>query len=126
MATRKPIVYINGYPSELDIANDRLNTPWIYRSGTAPTAEEADIWYDTGAGILKMWNGSGWDNIDTKNAVYVEATAPSSGMSQGDWWYNTTTTGFSMYLAGSINQWTTVTSGSGGGGGSISDILAYG
>ena len=73
-----------------------------------------------------MWNGSGWDNIDTKNAVYVQASAPGSGMSQGDWWYNTTTTGFSMYLAGSINQWTTVTSGSGGGGGSISDILAYG
>ncbi|MBP99032.1 hypothetical protein CMK18_24030 [Candidatus Poribacteria bacterium] len=126
MATRKPIVYINGYPGELDIASDRLNTPWIYRSDIAPTAQEADIWYDTGVGILKMWNGSGWDNIDTKNAVYVQGTAPSSGMSQGDWWYNTTTTGFSMYLAGSINQWTTVTSGSGGGGGSISDILAYG
>ena len=69
MATRKPIVYINGYPGELDIASDRLNTPWIYRSGTAPTAQEADIWYDTGAGILKMWNGSGWDNIDTKKDI---------------------------------------------------------
>ena len=56
MATRKPIVYIDGYPGELDVTSDRLNLPFIFRAGTAPTAEEADIWYDTTAGILKMWN----------------------------------------------------------------------
>ena len=47
-------------------------------------------------------------------------------MVEGDWWYDSVSGAFSMYIAGSINAWTTVSSGGSGGGGSISDILAFG
>ncbi len=112
MATRKPIIYINGYPSELDIASDRLNTPWIYRAGSAPTAQTADMWYDTTNSLLKMWNGSAWESVGGSK-VYIQTSAPSSGMNEGDWWHNTTDSSTKIYLAGSINAWTAV-GGSGG------------
>ena len=105
MATRKPIIYINGYPSELDIASDRLNTPWIYRSGSAPSAQTADMWYDTTNSLLKMWNGSAWESVGGSK-VYIQTSAPSSGMNEGDWWHNTTDSSTKIYLAGSINAWT--------------------
>ena len=89
MATRKPIIYINGYPSELDIASDRLNTPWIYRSGSAPTAQTADMWYDTANSLLKMWNGSAWESVGGSK-VFIQTSAPTSGVNEGDWWHNTT------------------------------------
>tara|TARA_R100000655_G_scaffold88533_1_gene128835 strand:- start:8674 stop:9189 length:516 start_codon:yes stop_codon:yes gene_type:complete len=114
MATRKPIIYINGYPNELDTASDRLNSPWIYRSGTAPTAQTADIWYDTSTSVLKMWNGSAWEAVNAGNQVYIQTSAPTSGMSSGDWWYDTNNSSLKIYLAGSINAWTAV-GGSGGG-----------
>jgi len=113
MATRKPIIYINGYPSELDIASDRLNTPWIYRASSAPTAQTADMWYDTTNSLLKMWNGSAWESVGGSK-VYIQTSAPSSGMNEGDWWHNTTDSSTKIYLAGSINAWTAV-GGSGGG-----------
>ncbi len=112
MATRKPIIYINGYPSELDIASDRLNTPWIYRSGSAPSAQTADMWYDTTNSLLKMWTGSAWESVGGSK-VYIQTSAPSSGMNEGDWWHNTTDSSTKIYLAGSINAWTAV-GGSGG------------
>ena len=120
MATRKPIIYINGYPSELDIASDRLNTPWIYRSGSAPTAQTADMWYDTTNSLLKMWNGSAWESVGGSK-VYIQTSAPSSGMNEGDWWHNTTDSSTKIYLAGSINAWTAVGGGGGAGSGGGTD-----
>ena len=123
MATRKPIIYINGYPSELDIASDRLNTPWIYRSGSAPSAQTADMWYDTTNSLLKMWTGSAWESVGGSK-VYIQTSAPSSGMNEGDWWHNTTDSSTKIYLAGSINAWTSVGSGgSGTGGGTDESFL---
>jgi hypothetical protein len=116
MATRKPIIYINGYPSELDIASDRLNTPWIYRAGSAPTAQTADMWYDTTNSLLKMWNGSAWESVGGSK-VYIQNSAPSSGMNEGDWWHNASDSTTKIYLAGSINAWTAVGGGGGAAGG---------
>tara|TARA_Y100001970_G_scaffold39438_2_gene48600 strand:- start:244 stop:762 length:519 start_codon:yes stop_codon:yes gene_type:complete len=116
MATRKPVIYINGYPQELDASADRLNLPTIFRGSSAPTASTADIWYDTTNNSLKMWNGSAFESVGGSN-VYIQESAPSSGIAQGDWWHKQSTGVTSIYLSGSINAWTVVGGGGSGGGG---------
>ncbi len=47
MATRKPIIYINGYPSELDIASDLLKTLCILKETPSSTRQKEERWDTT-------------------------------------------------------------------------------
>lgn len=98
----------------------------IVVAGTAPSSPNTGLlWYDTTVDALKVYTGSAWN--PTGNKTFNAAVAPTSGMIEGDWWYNSTSGAFSMYIAGSLNSWVIVSSGGGGGGGgSVNDILAYG
>ena len=96
-----------------------------YIAASAPSSPLAgEFWWDTSETRLKIYTGSAWAYIGHK--TFSAATAPTSGMVEGDWWYDSVSGAFSMYIAGSINAWTTVSSGGSGGGGSIADILAFG
>lgn len=96
-----------------------------YVSGTTPSSPLAgEFWWDTTNERLKIYTGSAWDEVGHK--TFSSGIAPTSGMVEGDWWYNSVSGAFSMYIAGSLNTWLIVSSGGGsGGGGSISDILAF-
>ena len=97
-----------------------------YISATAPSSPlPGEFWYDTTEERLKLQSNSAWIKIGQK--TFVAELGPTSGMIEGDWWYNSLSGAFSMYIAGSLNSWVTVSSGGGGGGGgSVNDILAYG
>ena len=104
----------------------KLAESQTYISGSTPSSALAgEFWWDTTNTRLKIYTGSAWVEIGHK--TFSSAAAPTSGMVEGDWWYNSTSGAFSMYIAGAINAWTVVSSGGGsGGGGSVNDILAYG
>ena len=104
----------------------KLAESQTYISGSTPSSALAgEFWWDTTNTRLKIYTGSAWVEIGHK--TFSSAAAPTSGMVEGDWWYNSTSGAFSMYIAGSINAWTVVSSGGGScGGGSVNDILAYG
>lgn len=107
--------------------NWKLAESQTYISASAPSSALAgEFWWDTTVTRLRMYTGSAWAEVGQK--TFNAAVAPTSGMIQGDWWYNSTAGSFSMYIAGSLNSWVTVSSGGGGGGGggSVNDILAYG
>ena len=97
-----------------------------YISASTPSSALAgEFWWDTTNTRLKIYTGSAWAEIGQK--TFNATVAPTSGMIQGDWWYNSAAGSFSMYIAGSLNAWVIVSSGGGGGGGgSVNDILAYG
>ena len=63
---------------------------------TAPGAPlTGQIWWDSGNGILNVYNGSAWKRIGGATA---SATAPSGATSkQGDLWYDTTNAQLKVY-----------------------------
>jgi hypothetical protein len=53
---------------------------------TAPGAPlEGQLWWDSGANVMKAWNGSTWKTISSATA---SSTAPTSNVT-GDLWYDT-------------------------------------
>ena len=63
---------------------------------TAPSAPlTGQIWWDSGNGILNVYNGSAWKRVGGATA---SATAPSGATSkQGDLWYDTTNAQLKVY-----------------------------
>jgi hypothetical protein len=63
-------------------------------SATAPSAPlTGQLHFDTGAGLLKVYNGSSWKNL---GAATSSATAPSSNVS-GDLWFDSTNSQLKVY-----------------------------
>jgi hypothetical protein len=63
-------------------------------SATAPSAPlTGQLHFDTGAGLLKVYNGSTWKNL---GAATSSATAPSSNVS-GDLWFDSTNSQLKVY-----------------------------
>ena len=63
-------------------------------SGTAPSSPlTGQLYFDTGAGLLKVYNGSLWKNL---GAATSSATSPSGGVS-GDLWFDSTNSQLKVY-----------------------------
>lgn len=91
-------------------------------SATAPSpAVNGLVWYDTIAGFLKIYIAATSTWVPCETRLFIQGTAPASGMEQGDIWYNNVTGSFSMYIGGMANSWIPLGSQS-----SIADILAFG
>lgn len=112
---------------ELQDTQDGLIT--TYYSNTTPSdPAEGDIWYNTD-GVIKRYNGSGWDEIknaqlktalDTANTAkatadgkintYTSATAPT-GVSEGDLWIDTSNDNELKRYNATSKQWFSVRDG---------------
>ena len=110
LTTNGPKVYIS-LCSVTPIINSDATVNHIYRQATAPTSGmiTSDLWYDTSDNNrLYYYNGSSW--VDTRDAgiaqalsdasaaqatadgkitSFYQASAPTSGMSEGDIWIDT-------------------------------------
>lgn len=113
MSTRFPLVLVNGYPQEIASTDRVANSGNIARGASQPagagTAVDGDLWYDTGNGLLKIWDGSTWATVSGSgggSSVVISGTAPSSP-SNGDLWYDSTNGYLKVYLAASV-QWVPV------------------
>lgn len=65
------------------------NFVWMlqnFAGTTAPTLPlKGQCWYDTNTSTMKIYDGVAWT---AAGGVIIDATAPSSGVSQGDFWYD--------------------------------------
>lgn len=65
------------------------NFVWMlqnFAGATAPTLPlRGQCWYDTNTGTMKVYDGVAWT---AAGGVIIDATEPSSGVSQGDFWYD--------------------------------------
>jgi len=81
-----------------------LDTNYIHllensSNSTAPGAPlEGQLWWDSGNGIMKAYNGSTWKTIGSATA---SATAPVSNVT-GDLWYDTTNQQLNVYNGSSF------------------------
>lgn len=88
----------------------------------APTTpSDGSLWYDTVAGYLKVYLASSVTWVPCQMTFFVQDTAPGSGHLEGDIWYSPLLGTFSMYIAGTTNNWVPMGSQL-----SVSDILAFG
>ena len=80
MAERNPIVYVNGYPREID-TNDRVKNTGIFVSSSAPGApQNKDAWLDTSSGTLKVYQSGNWNAPSYLTSVnLVGDTSPQLG-----------------------------------------------
>jgi len=63
-------------------------------NSTAPTAPlSGQLWYDTGNGLLKVYNGTTWKNL---GAATSSSSAPSSNVA-GDLWFDSTNSQLKVY-----------------------------
>jgi len=91
-------------------------------SPTAPSpASNGLLWYDATEGLLKVYLAATSSWVPCEANLYIQTSAPSTGMEQGDIWYNSATRLFSMYIGGATNKWLQLGSQT-----SIADILAFG
>lgn len=123
MAKRYPLVLVDGLPREISATDRVQNAGSITVAGSAPSSpQDGDMWYDTANGVIKVYLSSSTSWVNDSRALFQSATAPTTGMEEGDFWYNSTSLSqpFSMYIG---TGW--VSMGSSGGGGSIRDILAF-
>lgn len=91
-------------------------------SPTAPaTPGNGSLWYDTAEGFLKVYLASSVQWVPVESQFFIQDAAPTTGFEQGDIWYSPLLTTFSMYVAGTTNQWIPMGSQL-----SVTDILAFG
>ena len=123
MAKRYPLVLVDGLPREISATDRVQNSGNITVAGSAPLSpQDGDMWYDTANGVIKVYLSSSTSWVNDSRALFQSSTAPTTGMEEGDFWYNSTSLlqPFSMYIG---TGWVSMSSS--GGGGSISDILAF-
>lgn len=124
MAKRYPLVLVDGLPREISATDRVQNSGNITVAGSAPLSpQDGDMWYDTANGVIKVYLSSSTSWVNDSRALFQSSTAPTAGMEEGDFWYNSTSLSqpFSMYIG---TGWVSM-SGSSSSGGSISDILAF-
>ena len=91
-------------------------------SPVAPaTPGNGSLWYDTAEGFLKIYLSSTVEWVPCESKFFIQDAEPTTGFEQGDIWYSPLLTTFSMYVAGTTNQWIPMGSQL-----SVTDILAFG
>lgn len=77
----------------------------IVSSTTPSQPTNGTLWYDTANGVLKIYLASSVQWVPAQLNFFDQAAAPSSGFYEGDIWLNSATRVFSLYIAGSTNDW---------------------
>ena len=107
MTVRFPLVLVNGYSQEIASTDRIANGGNIVRGSSQPsTAVDGDLWYDTSAASLNIYDGTAWTSVtgaSSGSQALVSPSAPSTP-ANGELWYDTTNNELKIYIAASV-QW---------------------
>ena len=87
-----------------DDINDFNSRYRIASSAPSSNNDEGDLYFDTGANKMKVYNGSAWDDVASVGSFFVNTISSSSGTGGGSATFNGSAYRFTLSNAGTAAQ----------------------